>query len=72
MNNKYGNVYVTLCYDSGIVRDGNCYEGYYCQVYNDSDFTEELDSFCLASGYDIPDMSDEAIEFGIRSYLDLI
>lgn len=44
-------------------------EGYYCQVFSDSDCTNEIDSFCLAEGVEITDLSDEAVAAGIKSYL---
>ena len=46
-------------------------EGYYCQVFSDSDCTNEIDSFCLAEGFEITDLSDEALAAGIKSYLSL-
>lgn len=71
---KYGDYYVSICRDRGIERedaDGNrqiC-DGYFCQVYSDEEMMQEVDCFCLAVGYEIPDDSDESIEAGIRYYL---
>ena len=75
-SSRYGDVYVSTCYDNSIPRvddNGNemlC-EGYYCQVFSDSDCTNEIDSFCLAEGVEITDLSDEAVAAGIKSYLGL-
>ena len=72
--NKYGDVYVTTCYDNSIPRvddNGNeilC-EGYYCQVYSDGNFENEIDNFCLAKGFEINDLSEEVVDAGIRAYL---
>lgn len=73
---RYGDVYVFTCYDDSIPRvDDNGNEilckGYYCQVFSDSEYTNEIDSFCLAEGVEITDMSDEAVTAGIKSYLGL-
>lgn len=75
-SSRYGDVYVSACYDKSIPRvddNGNeilC-EGYYCQVFSDSDCTNEIDNFCLAEGVEITDLSDEAVAAGIKSYLGL-
>lgn len=44
-------------------------EGYLCRMYEDKDCRWELDSFSLAVGYDIPDLSEESLEKGIREYM---
>lgn len=44
-------------------------EGYFCRMYEDKDCRWELDSFSLAVGYDIPDLSEESLEKGIREYM---
>ncbi len=44
-------------------------EGYLCRMYEDEDCVWELDSFSLAVGYDIPDLSEESLEKGIREYV---
>lgn len=44
-------------------------EGYICRMYEDKDCRWELDSFSLAVGYDIPDLSEESLEKGIREYM---
>lgn len=68
---------IEKCFDSGIERENEfgetvlC-EGYYCQLYNQSytEHTNEIDNFCLAVGYEIPDLSEEAFENGVKNYLD--
>ena len=73
---KFGNVYVSACYDEGIERvDANgkpeiC-KGYYCQVYKDAELQDQIDDFCLAVGHEIPDDRFESIAKGIRTYLGL-
>lgn len=44
-------------------------KGYLCRMYEDKDCRWELDSFSLAVGYDIPDLSEESLEKGIREYM---
>lgn len=44
-------------------------EGYLCRMYEDKNCRWELDSFSLAVGYDIPDLSEESLEKGIREYM---
>lgn len=66
-------MYVSTCYDNRIERidenENTVYcEGVFCQVYSDSEYTNEVDTFCLAVGFEITDTSDEAIETGIRNY----
>ena len=56
--------YVSSCRVTGIAREdenGNAQicEGYFCQVYADEELTNEVDNFCLAVGYEIPDASEE-------------
>ena len=65
-SSRYGDVYVSTCYDKSIPRvddNGNeilC-EGYYCQVFSDSDCTNEIDSFCLGIPVSaLPTPCDEA------------
>lgn len=72
---KYGEHYVSICYDKGIERqnpitgeDEIC-EGVFCQIYRDEDMTDEVDNFCLAVGHEIEEYSDVAIDKGIRWYL---
>lgn len=72
--NKYGDVYVTTCYDAFIPRVNDAgkmvlCEGYYCQVYSNGNFENEIDNFCLAKGFEIADLSEEAVDAGIRAYL---
>ena len=67
--------WVSYCPDSGIERENpqtgktELCEGYFCQVYEDEDYKNEVDSFCLAVGYEITDLSDASLERGIREYL---
>lgn len=69
-----GGYYVTAIDDNGIERtdeNGNqviC-EGFYCQVYDNEELKNELDNFCLAVGYEIPDKSEASLEAGIRQYM---
>ena len=71
---KYTDLFVTPCYDKGIERVNNdgkteiC-EGYFCEVYTDEELTNRIDYFCLAVGYEIPDMTEESLDKGIREYL---
>lgn len=73
---KFGNYFVSTTPDCGIVREDVhgkqviC-NGYYCQVYADPDYEHQVDDFCLAVGYEIPDDSEEALERGIRIRLGL-
>jgi len=39
--------------------------------FSDSVWASEIDSFCLAEGVEITDLSDEAVAAGIKSYLGL-
>ena len=71
---KVGKYYVSACNDSGIERvdaQGNkvrC-KGYYCQVYSDPAYKNQVDDFCLAVGYEIPDNSEESLKKGVFAYL---
>lgn len=71
---KVGKYYVSACNDSGIERvdaQGNevrC-KGYYCQVYSDPAYKNQVDDFCLAVGYEIPDDSEEALKKGVFEFL---
>ena len=75
---RYRGFIITSCFDSGIERynretgkDELC-KGYYCQVYvgNDDMYDEQIDDFCLAAGHEIEDLSDAALNKGIREYVD--
>lgn len=73
---KVGRYYVSWTDDEGIEREdeqGNTVvcSGYYCQVYDDPEYENEVDNFCLAIGYEIPDDTEEALERGICEYLDV-
>ncbi len=71
---KIGKYYVDAIRDIGIERQddkGNpviC-KGFYCRVYDDPAYGNQVDDFCLAVGHEISDDSDEALEKGIRWYL---
>ena len=71
---KVGKYYVSACNDSGIERvdtQGNevrC-RGYYCQVYSDPAYKNQVDDFCLAVGYEIPDDSEESLKKGVFEHL---
>lgn len=75
---RYRGFEITACDDSGVERynsaenrDEIC-EGYFCEVYpaGDEQYADQLDAFCLAEGYEIPDTSDESLNAGIRKYVD--
>lgn len=42
IDRKGNKVFVTICDDCGENKGG-----YYCQVYTDEDFQNEIDNFCL-------------------------
>ena len=71
---KVGKYYVSACNDSGIERvdaqgDAVRCKGYYCQVYSDPAYKNQVDDFCLAVGYEIPDDSEESLKKGVFEYL---
>lgn len=73
---QYGNVFVSAVRDDGIERDDgrggyDTCQGYFCQVYADEDLAIEINSFCLAVGHEIQDLSDKSLDEGIRWYLDI-
>lgn len=74
---RYGKYYVSAMPDSGIERENpetgktELCKGYFCQVYTDENYENEVDSFCLAVGHEISDDSDKALDKGIRWYLDI-
>ncbi len=74
---QYGDVWVCLCYDGEIQRTNqetgkteSC-EGYFCEVHADPYYEYRIDCFYLAVGHEIPDLSDEAVDAGIRKALGL-
>ena len=75
MTMQYGNYYVHTCPDNGIERENpvtgeeEICRGYYCQVFDDENYENQIDDFCLAVGYEIPDDSYESLEKGIMEYL---
>ena len=76
---KYRGFKITSCTDNEISRhdeNGNeqiC-KGYYCQIYSvDNDmYANEIDSFCLAVGHEIEDMSDSSLNKGIKTQIDFL
>lgn len=54
------------------VGNGVMAEGFFCEVYDaaDSDMANLLDHFTLAVGYDVPEISLEALDNGLRRYAD--
>ena len=76
---KYRGFNITSCTDNEISRhDGNGNEqickGYYCQIYSVDDdmYANEIDSFCLAVGHEIDDMSDSSLNKGIKTQIDFL
>lgn len=75
---KYKGYEITSCFDRGVERwnkaenRNEICEGYFCEVYaaDDDQYANKLDDFCLAVGYEIPDLSEAALEAGIRHYMD--
>ena len=71
---KVGKYYVHAIPDNGIERESKdgkqeiC-NGYYCMVYEDEDCKVQVDDFCLAVGYEIPDVTEESLEKGVYWYL---
>lgn len=72
---NYKGFLVQTCYDNGIIRMNNkgeeitC-EGYYCTLHPVDHPDIQIDDFCLAVGYEITDLSDEALDSGIKKYID--
>lgn len=68
---------ITTCYDKGVERYNNAErreeicEGYFCEIYPaaDDQYADQLDTFCLAVGHEIPDLSDQSVEAGVRKYV---
>lgn len=74
---RYRGFEIISCPDSGVERyntaesrDEIC-DGYFCEVYlaEDDQYANQLDTFCLAEGYEIPDTSDESLDAGIIKYV---
>ena len=76
---KYRGFNITSCTDNSIERqdeNGNeeiC-KGYYCQIYSVDDdlYANEIDSFCLAVGHEIEDLSDDSLNKGIKTQIDFL
>ena len=75
---RYRGFEITSCPDSGVERynsaesrDEIC-EGFFCEIYpaGDDPYANQLDTFCLAEGYEIPDTSDAALTAGIIKHVD--
>lgn len=75
---RYRGFEITSCPDRGIERHNSATNkdvicnGYYCQVYpaGDEQYVCQLDNFCLAESYEIPDCSDDSLVSGIVKYVD--
>lgn len=75
---RYRDYYIDTSFDQGIerynreTRGTDICKGYYCVVYaeNDDQHANPLDEFCIAEEYEISDTSHEAMEDGIRKYVD--
>ena len=75
---RYRGFNISTCPDYGIERYNfesmktEICEGFYCEIFagDDDEYADQLDSFCLAVGYDIPNASHESMEAGIRKYVD--
>ena len=76
---KYRGFNITSCTDNSIERqdeNGNeeiC-KGYYCQIYSVDDdlYANEIDSFYLAVGHEIEDLSDDSLNKGIKTQIDFL
>lgn len=74
---KYGEYWISTCRDTKIERchpvtgEPEICEGYFCEVFDDPEYENRVDYFCLAIGYEISDGSDESLDKGIRKYLGL-
>lgn len=75
---RYRGFEITSCPDSGVERynstesrDEIC-EGFFCEIYpaGDDQYANQLDTFCLAEGYEISDTSDAVLHAGIIKYVD--
>lgn len=63
---QYAWIRVLKC---GIMITKHICEGDFCQVYNDPEFNDEIDNFCLNVGFEIDDISDSSMVAGIVAYL---
>ncbi len=75
---KYRGFEITACPDNGIERynraesrDELC-NGFFCGVYpaSDEQYANQLDTFCLAEGYEISDTTDASLVDGVIKYVD--
>lgn len=71
---RFGKYYVDAISDYGIERtdqngNGVICSGFYCRVFNDPEYKNQVDDFCLAVGYEIEDETQKSLENGIRVYL---
>lgn len=71
---RFGKYYVDAISDYGIERtdqngNGVSCSGFYCRVFDDPEYKNQVDDFCLAVGHEIEDETQEALENGIRWYL---
>ena len=64
---KYRNFHFTTCQDTGIERINKEGEtvlcnGYYFQIFADENYENQIDDFCGAVGFELPDMSQECAD----------
>lgn len=75
---RYRGFVITSCPDGGIRRQDpdtgseEICKGFYCQVYpaDDDQYAHRLSGFCLAEGYEIPDLKEGSLCQGIVEYVD--
>lgn len=74
---NYKGYAISTCFDKGIIRinehdEEEICEGYFCNVYpaDDYNYDYEIDSFTLAVGYELHDLSDLAVDKAIKEHLE--
>ena len=75
---RYRGFNITYTTDKGVERENpathrkDIRNGYYCEIYpgDDDQYADRLDTFCLAEGYEISDLSDNEVKKAIRNYVD--
>lgn len=73
---NYRGLYISKCHDTDIERedkDGNpvTAEGWFYQVFTDESMDIEIDNFCGAVGYELPEESEETAEQFAREVVDM-
>lgn len=73
---KYKNFHFTTCQDTGIERvnkEGKTVtcDGYYFQILSDDNCEHQIDDFCGAVGFELPDMSQECADQFAREMIDI-